>query len=235
MVAPCGSRPLKTDRVAVDLTASVGMAYLQRWLDAEGLGFARGQAPVAARLLIAPDSPGQLTVTSSLEGISLDLPPPLGKRAKQARAFALEMPLAAQQGVLRLRLEDELSLHLRLQDGAVRGGTVAFGEMAAEPVPGRVELGGHLALLDVDQWQDFVDRYVDAGQFAAITAWPGVESPGVDASRAGIERDMGGSAMEIVVDDLFADTLVIRGTEVVGVALSARLAGEQKQQPQLWA
>jgi len=225
--------------VAVDLAAPVAIADVRRWLDAETLGFARGATPVAARLLIAPDSPGRLTITSTLEGIALDLPPPLDKPAKQARAFDLRMPIAGREGVLRLTLEDEFSLNLRLQDGAVRGGAVAFGETAAEPVPGRLQLGGHLARLDADQWQHFAERYVDAGLFDGGTAGPGagspgVDSPGVDAPGAGSSRDDGAArpadqrALEIVVDELVADTLVIRGREVAGVALSARVADGQQ-------
>ena len=235
-VAQVGSAdrdPAQSTPVAVDLAATVAMADVQRWLDAERLGFARGEAPVAAQLLFPPDAPGRLTVTSMLEGISLDLPPPLGKGAKQARAFTLEMPVAAEQGVLRLRLDDELSMKLQLQEGAVRGGAVAFREVAAEPLPGSLHIGGHLSRLDVSEWQHFVDRYLDPGLLGGVTAppgvaSPGVDSPGVDSPGEGAPHPAAGSALEIVVDDLVADSLVIGGQAVAGVELAARLGGGQQ-------
>ena len=225
---PAGRAGKASTPVAVDLAAPVSIADVQRWLDADGLGFARGEAAVSARLLIPPGAPGRLTLGSTLEGISLDLPPPLGKRAKQARALDIEMPLAGEQGVLRLGLGDELSLHLQLQDGAVRGAAAAFRGVAPEPVPGRLHISGHLPRLDVDLWQRFIDRYVDTGLYGAVTARPGVDSPGVESPGRGAARSAEESALEIVVDDLAVDTLVIRGREVAGVALDARLAGGQQ-------
>ncbi|RRQ21253.1 TIGR02099 family protein [Thiohalobacter thiocyanaticus] len=114
-----------------------------------------------------------LRIESELEGVAIDLPPPLGKPAAASRPLRLQTRIQPQgTGPLFLRLGD-LQAALEL-DSAARPVTLdramlRFNDGAAElPEGPGLELHGRLDSLSVDAWREVLDGM--AGGDAALPA-----------------------------------------------------------------
>jgi uncharacterized protein (TIGR02099 family) len=143
----------------VSLATHVEMADVQRWLDLELLGFARGRAAVDLQLRFPPGKPGRLTATSDLQGISLDLPPPWRTTAEEARPLRIDMPLGGPQMRLDFELDGGVRLSLGMEQGALQEGALAFNAVPGPLESGRFRISGHMSLLDGDGWSEFLETY----------------------------------------------------------------------------
>lgn len=175
--------------VEVALATRVEMAEVQRWLDLELLGFARGRAAVDLQLRFPPGKPGQLTASSDLQGISLDLPPPWRTTAEESRPLRFEMPLGGPAMRLDFALEGGVRLLLALEQGALQGGALAFNAAPAPLEPGRFRITGHLPLLDGDGWSRFLETYFSLD----LIDQPAAQS-GTQALDAGVPEEQAGAA-----------------------------------------
>lgn len=107
----------------------------------------------------AGNSGAMLTVSSTLEGVSTNLPVPLDKPAAVAWPLTLRLPLTGEQRTLRLSLADRLGLALTLGEGwtAPSSGAIVLGGQAAElPDTGLLSLGGKAQAIDLDGWTGLV-------------------------------------------------------------------------------
>lgn len=101
------------------------------------------------------DNPEQLTISSDLDGMALDLPAPLGKPAASRRPLELQLELPDDEATITgLTLDYAGVLNARhAGDGlAVRLG----GNRAAPVSDDRIVIDGHMDTLDVDAWLDFL-------------------------------------------------------------------------------
>jgi len=136
-------------------------------------------------LLVTSGEPVSLSVSSTLAGVSLDLPEPWSKSAQQEMALELYLPLSGATSVLDVRAD---TIHL-LAD--ISGGSMSSASLAvdAEPLPlqpGGLRVTGNAPLVDVDGWMNFIENYFlsesaaqepDAGSQATaeVGFWFGVE------------------------------------------------------------
>jgi len=193
--------------VHVGLATEVDMADLQRWLQLETLGFASGRTAAAVDIELAPGGIPALTVTSDLQGVSLDLPQPWHKEAPSPLPFRLQMPLQAGDIPLQLELAEQLRIHLELADGTVRGGALGIAAMPAPVQAGELHVTGRAPLVHVDQWLDFVGRYYGGDALPTLAAAAGSD---VDAEvPAATAAAPSALPMRLFIDDLHADTLVV--------------------------
>lgn len=161
----------------IDIASRVAMEPLREWLGQDWLAFAQGSAAVEARLAVIPGAPLALSLSSSLEGVSLDLPPPFDKAADSRRALLLELSLAGEHSELGVELEGGVAAGLSLgaavpADGVarvsddetatsqLRAAGLAFGGEAVALEPGRFVVAGALERADLDLWQDFYAAYL---------------------------------------------------------------------------
>ena len=127
------------------------------------------------------DGAQKLTVDSSLEGTTLDLPAPVRKAADSRMPLHVAMALPVDGGQVEIALGDALRARLRLPDehaGKPLAGTLAFGTVMPDTLPARdLRIQGHAGMLDVTGWV----QHAAAG---ATGDGPGLESVDVAAEQA---------------------------------------------------
>lgn len=110
-----------------------------------------------------------LTLSSKLQGVSLDAPDPLHKPPAAAWPLSLKYPIQAAQPVLTAKLADRVSVAVDLPgaDTGPRSAAIHFGAgRTALPPAGRFDIGGSVKRLNLDGWIDAVARYFQPGHRA---------------------------------------------------------------------
>ena len=142
---------------------STDVARLANWLGApDGL-------PVSGRLpyRLALDVQGDerwLTVKSSLQGVAVDLPAPLGKLASETRDSQWQMNFTGREQVYRFNQPNVMSMDMALPMGARLERARAewrFGtQTATAPSEPGWRLVGEVARLDVGAWRTVIDKWM---------------------------------------------------------------------------
>ncbi|MEO7160302.1 MAG: YhdP family protein, partial [Polaromonas sp.] len=151
---------------------------------------ASGSTAYTASLLFRRDVP-EITISSSLEGMALSLPAPLGKTAEAALPLRFESGLVPGSMEAGQTLQDQLSLsigrvavihYLRDISGAqarVIRGSIGVGLEPGESVPSLDKgVGANISLakVDIDAWEKILDAATDGGMAQAVAA-PSSASP----------------------------------------------------------
>ena len=221
-------RPLRGDSdfdfrhsaVEIELASRVSAAQLQSWLQLDALALATGEAAVSGRILVVPGETPRLDLQSTLDGMALDLPQPWTKRAEQVRELELSLPLGGEQMVLGLALGQTLSLQLDITSGTMNGAALGVNQHPPELRPGRVNVSGQAALVDVDGWLRFADNYLfPAGQADAIPP----PDPNVPADPNDPGRGAVATGLQLVIDQARAERLLLWGNEYQDVDFSMGL------------
>ncbi len=89
--APGESYAPATSVVDVKLASKVDMADVRDWLQLEPLAFVSGRTAAEVDIRLASGAPPVITVSSELEGVSIDLPQPWKKSTDEAQHLHLEM------------------------------------------------------------------------------------------------------------------------------------------------
>ncbi len=142
----------------LDLQGSVAVERLVRWLDADPR-----QIPVSGRLpyrlqLQLGAGRNRLQLQSDLQGVNIDLPPPFGKPAAEARAASWRMGLGTGEQRYSLRYGELGRLFLAAQPGQLLAGRgeLWLGEGSPRlPRQAGLRVRGRLAHFDWAIWQDW--------------------------------------------------------------------------------
>lgn len=154
--------------VDVSVAGQVGVPALRRWLGSNLLDLANGTMAYQARVSIPADSsPLRLLLTSSLTGMRLDLPTPLGKTAAESVPLRYQTALGRGEQMARLQYGQRLSAGLvwdgsRLDRALLR----LEGTSPAWPQHPGIEIEGKLAHLDLRDWLPWIQRF---GRSSAVT------------------------------------------------------------------
>ncbi|MBP6700952.1 MAG: hypothetical protein KA135_06870, partial [Halioglobus sp.] len=194
--------------VTVAIATTVDMDDLGQWLGLEQPGFARGQAAASLELVAAAGVDPVLSIDSSLAGVSLELPAPLGKAAAAERPLHLELALGGNSLLLDIAFADTLAAELELVQGALRAASVALGSDPLELQPGQMRISGRTAFVDASAWRDVLEPYVT---LARPSAQGGQQDP----------------KLEFSVESLQVDRLLFGGREFPGVSLDAAGGGDR--------
>jgi uncharacterized protein (TIGR02099 family) len=105
-----------------------------------------------------------VVIRSSLQGVTLDLPPPLGKTAGERMALRLEKRQHnAAQDTVRITLGDNVTAVLQrsLSDksSAIERGEIGINETANLPEQAGISLRASFDQLDLDRWLDLLDPW----------------------------------------------------------------------------
>ncbi len=187
--------------LSVTLSGTVDMSDIRQWLDLDLLAFASGKSAVEVELLAGAGTSPVLSVDSTLQGVSLDLPEPWGKPAAVARPLHLELALGGDELQLGLEMAGGLALDLGLRDGKLQAAALALDASPPQLRAGLVQVGGRAAYVDAAQWQHFLTEYFVTG---------------TQQQPAGAEPQ---AALELVMDELRIDRLVVGGRDVGEVVL----------------
>lgn len=132
------------------------LSALQRGLDYQGPLPASGTLNYELALELVSDSL-QLAVTSDLQGVSVELPAPLGKSSQQQRASRWQWSLDDQQNWHGLSYGTQLDAVLAEHNNSWRGQLMLGGGRARLPAGQGIQLAGQLGQVDVDAWQQALE------------------------------------------------------------------------------
>jgi uncharacterized protein (TIGR02099 family) len=184
--------------VVVDLSTRIAMSNVQSWLKLDELAFAQGQSDVAIKIEVTPGKRALLSIDSVLEGIKLDLPKPWHKAAGQSMPLHIETSLGEDRLRMKLTLANSLHLDLDQREGVLAGINLSFYQPPKKIQPGWIIIGGHLPMADADQWQQFVDRYIESDVLESF------------------EQSQG---LSVKIEKLQADTLLVAGQDLRDVVV----------------
>ncbi|MEE4658936.1 MAG: DUF3971 domain-containing protein, partial [Halieaceae bacterium] len=146
----------------IALRGPVSAESVRGWLELPALALAQGRTDAELHIRVPADEADggpRLLVSSQLQGISLDLPPPWGKPADTARSLRVSFPLAPGARRVSVDLASQLYLDLDLDDAGLTGGNLGFGRLVGPGDRGRFWIGGDVGKLDWAVWESFLDRY----------------------------------------------------------------------------
>lgn len=121
---------------------------------------ASGALNYSATLDVSPDAASGISFYSSLQGLALDWPAPIGKSAEDEVPVRAVLDLQGQEGLaLAGTWQDRLAFRLNWDDSGFRRGRVALAANSADlGADEGLVVSGYLAELNSDQWQESVDR-----------------------------------------------------------------------------
>ncbi|MGQ9426183.1 YhdP family protein [Gilvimarinus sp. F26214L] len=179
---------------------------LKTWLPLPELEFADGKAAATARIELPFEAggsgePPRLVVSSDLEGVAVDLPPPFGKPAAQPRTFRFSTSLGSGQSLYDLRYAELLHGLLEVENGQLeRGALMLGGGSPSLPASRTLHVGGHLARFEPTQWQQVLTRYQAAR-----------ESGDASGRGASLEQSLDLHFGSVAVRDLELNDVQLRG------------------------
>jgi uncharacterized protein (TIGR02099 family) len=153
-------------------------AALAKRLAAPLAQYIDGATPWRGALRIPRQGQGaaELRVESSLQGVTVNLPAPLGKTADEARPLLLQAPLPFKADKpVHIRYGDIADVQLALQSGkrgveAVRGEARFGGGAAVLPAQAGVRVAGVVPEFDVAQWSKILGPEYEGKPAAAASA-----------------------------------------------------------------
>lgn len=147
------------DGVATKLTAKGRLTtpMLSPWVPATTLALLEGETAYQAELSVGKDSENHFLVRSDLNGVTINLPTPLGKKAEQKASFVFKTSLSDKQ-IHELRYADKFGYALSFVEGEYQEGQITLGDGLAEFVEGSgIDARGKLDELNFKEWQKIVE------------------------------------------------------------------------------
>ncbi|WP_250464504.1 YhdP family protein [Microbulbifer litoralis] len=92
-------------------------------------------------------------MTSDLEGVAVDLPPPLGKVADEKTRYVLRVPIGEQGSLFNLSYGEHLQGQFWQVDGVVDRAAIALNAEAELPRERGLAISGDLSQIDLPRWQ----------------------------------------------------------------------------------
>ncbi len=227
--------------VLVDVDGKLAAADLRDWLQQPALDFVSGVAPFKVQITAAAEG-ARLYGRSSLEGMAIELPAPLGKSAAEPRSLILQLPLGESAPQLQLFIRDMGRFALQFgEQGGFGGAVVTLGDGASAPMQrGVFQLGGSVQQAVLEEWQGVLQRYLRASEQYASGGAPvelrlrelnvaELQAFGQQLSQCVISADNGdegsGPWRVQLASDLMAGTLTLpEGPEAVPAVVLQRLS-----------
>lgn len=148
----------------IQADALVNAERLKTWTELPLLTFAQGKAPVKAVFTVQGEAV-DLNLTSTLKGMSIDLPKPLAKPVDVARDFNFSLSLSDEKRPWLMRYGSQAKAQFHRVDGELRRGQIILGENkpknsgefqdsdefkdSIDPV---LKVSGSLDSFDLDEW-----------------------------------------------------------------------------------
>lgn len=150
----------------IDLDGRIEMRRLNDWLALTLLNFVEGETDFIGRLSIpfgGRDDQPELEIQSFLEGLTIDIPPPLGKQsAENRRAFQLSQRFQSKGSELAFNFDASAGGILRLIDDEVIGGVIEIGGYQPKASAfDALRIIGELPYASLEAWNLFLQRFDD--------------------------------------------------------------------------
>lgn len=142
----------------LEFNSRINHQGLSQWLKLPELNFLNGEMNINGTVSWAK-SHSAIHINSTMQGMALELPEPLGKKADAQRNIQLDLPLTGEKRELKIASDDGLSLQFMLGDKGLEAGLLTLGLSNNEYRSGYLVARGHLYQANVQQWIDVVNRY----------------------------------------------------------------------------
>lgn len=175
-------------RSLLEFDSQLPIAPLAQWMNMPSLLMADGQAAVRGQLQLpstrlkraAKLADNELTLTTDMQGIAINLPAPYGKTAEQQRETTIRIPIPGGETIAAGAVQEQLHLRYALDEGsttdktdnylalAVRqhreGESLAVGLKGTLPETqaGQALISGQLKRLDLEPWLSIVGDHQQA-------------------------------------------------------------------------
>lgn len=159
------------DVVEVGIDGRVSMADVAQWSARPAMVFVEGETDFSVDITVAPRSQpagkrvrqSQFLLTSSLQGVTINLPQPFAKSAATRRRLVLRQPLGGERSLLSIAIENQAELQLQFDQNRLSSGLLIVGKSNKQQhFPGLFVVNGRLDYLDYDLWRPVVERYLQA-------------------------------------------------------------------------
>jgi uncharacterized protein (TIGR02099 family) len=154
----------KTSQVRADIAGAISIPALESWAGSNMSTMIQGTTNYQAQLLLASHIKGsssQISITSNLQGVSVNLPEPFAKKAPATGAFQLDLTTTDSDNLkakfsYNKKITGALNLKTAAQKTQLIGGEVHFGAGSAtlQNSPG-ILITGEMKKLDWDTWQNY--------------------------------------------------------------------------------
>ena len=151
----------------ITIAGKTTVDVLREKFDSPLFSFMKGQLNLESKLTLtaSPNGSDSILMSTSLQGIEIQLPPPFGKAPEELAPLTIKVNLGPEQRIrLRLDYENRLSSDLSLTEsnGAflVEKGAIHIGG-GNEPVQKKsgLQVVGTLVNLDIQQWRDIFAKW----------------------------------------------------------------------------
>ncbi|MEM8594730.1 MAG: DUF3971 domain-containing protein, partial [Pseudomonadota bacterium] len=147
----------------VDASGVMEPSGLARWLDPALLSEFSGSTKYSAKLDFLSAGKTNIYVNSALNGMTSNLPAPLGKTAEQSMPLVFSQSIQGNGGAFRLSINDALFMRSKKLSSTSSSTHITFGKNS--PIPALTQAGIHIngALASVDgfKWQSFLTAYAN--------------------------------------------------------------------------
>lgn len=137
----------------------LAMTTLEQWLDLPAMGLIKGKADVTG-VLSWGEGQADLQIASDLQGVSINLPKPLGKAADEQADFEVRMPLAsAAETVINMSYAEQVDLAIAMKEGKFTAASLAINDEITPLEEGLIRLTGRLPDAQATAWMHTVDQF----------------------------------------------------------------------------
>lgn len=155
----------------IELNTRLAVAELEKRLQLPVLGRMNGKADVEGSVYWNSKTSG-LRLSSTLQGLGIDLPEPLGKSAGQQRMLRMHLPFTGDDEMI-IRTDDGLELGFLRGKSGFDAARLTMGVGARRYIDGTFLVNGTMMRLDVQQWLAVIDELTaepdkQAGRFEPV-------------------------------------------------------------------
>lgn len=184
--------PQQSQQTAIVWQGRAPMDALSPWLDRETSALLKGTAAYLGDLRINPQQQTlSLSIQSDLEGVAIDLPPPVGKPLQKPQPLTMAYEQARENRKLSLDLAGlgkarfQLGTATLIDQGVVWLGPETDTGQLPEPQPGHITVTGDIPELDITPWyQRFSQPMASIGENSLLNLLQ-VEELTIDKLRYG--------------------------------------------------
>ncbi|AMO57453.1 hypothetical protein GZ77_15265 [Endozoicomonas montiporae] len=145
------------ETMQVDWQGRVATDALQNWLELDFLSLLEGASDYSGSLVLKDSGPlqAQVSISSELEGIEIELPAPLGVAADDKKLLTIRQNVYRDRNELFVRLGDVGRAHFLFDpEYDFKAAAVHLGKNGALPSmePGKILVSGTVPELDIEPW-----------------------------------------------------------------------------------
>lgn len=132
---------------------------LNRFVELPWAEIISGDLPIEGQIdLNISESSNKISISSSMQGVELDLPKPFSKSAMQKEQLDMQFYFEPTLSRLTGTLGDSLTADFYFSNRQFESGVVAYDRPSVAAEKGQIIVAAHLPTLEIDDWKPVLDR-----------------------------------------------------------------------------